>query len=110
MTATPDRIAQLRATTPPATCPRTTDGQHTWQPALSPNPPCCAACNIHQPLADIALLLARITELEAGITWRDKERHQWAEAHALIERAIDKGCTHIETDLLTDALKDGDPT
>lgn len=56
------------------------------------------------PQAETAAHLARIAELEAGIRWRDEERHRWADVHSLVERAIDKGWTSIDTDDLTDAL------
>jgi len=47
---------------------------------------------------------ARIAELEAAIHWRDEERKQWADVHTLVEQAIDKGWTSIDTDDLADAL------
>lgn len=40
---------------------------------------------------------ARVAELEAGIAWRDAERSRWADVHDLVERAIDKGWTSIDT-------------
>lgn len=39
----------------------------------------------------------RIAELEAGIAWRDAERSRWADVHALVERAIDKGWSTVDT-------------
>jgi uncharacterized small protein (DUF1192 family) len=39
----------------------------------------------------------RIAELEAGIAWRDAERERWADVHATVERAIDKGWSVIDT-------------
>ncbi|MFD8075863.1 hypothetical protein ACFV3E_24805 [Streptomyces sp. NPDC059718] len=53
---------------------------------------------------EIQRLNERIVELEAGIAWRDAERGQWADVHSLVERAIDKGYSSVDTYLLEDAL------
>ncbi|MFG2780766.1 hypothetical protein ACGFY7_23300 [Streptomyces prunicolor] len=55
----------------------------------------------HQPvLAALDRARARVAELEAGIAWRDAERERWADVHAIVERAIDKGSSVIYTDQL----------
>lgn len=48
-------------------------------------------------LEEIGRLRWHVTELEARIAWRDQERERWADVHALVERAIDKGWTNIDT-------------
>lgn len=39
----------------------------------------------------------RIAELETGIAWRDAERERWSGVHYLIEKAIDKGWSTLDT-------------
>lgn len=39
----------------------------------------------------------RIAELETGIAWRDAERARWSGVHYLIEKAIDKGWSTLDT-------------
>lgn len=39
----------------------------------------------------------RIAELETGIAWRDAERDRWSGVHYLIEKAIDKGWSTLDT-------------
>ena len=39
----------------------------------------------------------RIAELETGIAWRDAERERWSGVHYLIEKAIDKGWSGVDT-------------
>jgi hypothetical protein len=55
----------------------------------------------NEALSDAAVRMRadrdRIAELEAGIAWRDAERDRWADVHALVERAIDKGWSSIDT-------------
>jgi hypothetical protein len=55
-------------------------------------------------LTEVHRLTARIAELEAGIAWRDAERARWADVHATVERAIDKGWSSIDTCDLEGAL------
>jgi hypothetical protein len=45
-----------------------------------------------------------ISELTAGVAWRDAERDRWADVHSLVERAIDKGWSAVDTIDLEDAL------
>ncbi|MET8694792.1 hypothetical protein ABZV65_19865 [Streptomyces bauhiniae] len=47
---------------------------------------------------------SRISELEAGIAWRDAERARWMGVHDIVERAIDKGWSSVDTLDLEDAL------
>ncbi|MFM9602730.1 hypothetical protein [Streptomyces turgidiscabies] len=47
---------------------------------------------------------AQVAELEAGIAWRDAERARWAGVHGLVERAIDKAWSIVDTFDLEDAL------
>ncbi|MGW4222925.1 hypothetical protein ACWEG1_05660 [Streptomyces bauhiniae] len=47
---------------------------------------------------------SRISELEAGIAWRDAELDRWMGVHNIVERAIDKGWSSIDTAELEDAL------
>ncbi|MEU6342154.1 hypothetical protein ABZ883_14575 [Streptomyces sp. NPDC046977] len=54
--------------------------------------------------AELAGLRARVAELDAGIAWRDAERERWADVHSLVERAIDKGYSSVDTYQLEDAL------
>ena len=46
---------------------------------------------------ELERLRARIAELETGIAWRDAERERWADVHATVERAIDKGWSGVDT-------------
>lgn len=39
----------------------------------------------------------RIAELETGIAWRDAERDRWAGVRYLVEKAIDKGWSGVDT-------------
>lgn len=39
----------------------------------------------------------RVAELETGIAWRDAERDRWSGVHYLIEKAIDKGWSTLDT-------------
>ena len=39
----------------------------------------------------------RIAELETGLAWRDAERERWSGVHYLIEKAIDKGWSGVDT-------------
>jgi hypothetical protein len=49
-------------------------------------------------------LRAKVAELTAGVAWRDAERDRWADVHSLVERAIDKGWSAVDTIDLEDAL------
>jgi hypothetical protein len=46
---------------------------------------------------ELVALRARVAELEQTVAWRDAERERWADVHALVERAIDKGWSVIDT-------------
>ena len=48
-------------------------------------------------VAEVRRLRAQVTELEAGIQWRDEERRRWVDVHNLVERAIDKGWSTVDT-------------
>lgn len=63
-----------------------------------------APADLRALLADNERLRDRITELEAGIAWRDAERDRWAGVHYLVERAINKGLGGIDTVHLEDTL------
>lgn len=46
---------------------------------------------------ELETLRDRIAELESGIAWRDAERARWSGVHYLIEKAIDKGWSTLDT-------------
>lgn len=46
---------------------------------------------------ELETLRARVAELESGIAWRDAERARWSGVHYLIEKAIDKGWSTLDT-------------
>lgn len=103
------RIKSLQAAAQEAlACPKNASG-HTWRgPGFLSTEVRCTHCQAPRQQAanaeDVLFLAERIAELEAGVAWRDEERDHWADARSFIERAIDKGCTSIDTDDLADLL------
>lgn len=53
---------------------------------------------------ELELLRARVAELETGIAWRDAERERWSGVRYLVEKAIDKGWSSVDTLDLEDQL------
>lgn len=53
---------------------------------------------------ELELLRARVAELETGIAWRDAERERWSGVCYLVEKAIDKGWSSVDTLDLEDQL------
>ena len=55
-------------------------------------------------LPAVEWLIGRVAELETAVAWRDAERERWSGVHYLIEKAIDKGWSGVDTCALEDEL------